>query len=67
MIDRMAVDAAYDEVKDVYLGRVPPGEMTSVRLSAGQLAVLYPTDAHAPRIAAGEPGTVKKIVIKVAV
>ena len=66
-IDRMAVDVAYDAVKDVCLGRVPAGEMCSVRLYAGQLAVLYPSDAHAPRIAAGEPVSVKKIVVKVAV
>ncbi len=66
-IDRMAVDAAYDEAKDVCLGRVPPSEVTPVRLSAGQLAVLYPTDAHAPKLAAGAPVSVKKIVVKVAV
>jgi biofilm protein TabA len=66
-IDRMVVDAAYDEAKDVCLGHVPPAEVTPVRLSAGQLAVLYPTDAHAPKLAAGAPAAVKKIVVKVAV
>jgi biofilm protein TabA len=66
-IDRMIVDAAYDAAKDVCLGHVPPEDMTPVRLSAGQLAVLYPTDAHAPRLAAGTPTSVKKIVVKVAV
>lgn len=66
-IDRMAVDVPYDEAKDVCLGHVAPGEMTPVRLSAGQLAVLYPTDAHAPKLAAGAPTAVKKIVVKVAI
>ena len=66
-IERMAVDAAYDEAKDVCLGRVAAADMTPVRLSAGHLAVLYPTDAHAPKLAAGTPTSVKKIVVKVAV
>jgi biofilm protein TabA len=67
LIDRMAVDAPYDEAKDVCLGRVAPTEVTPVRLSAGHMAVLYPTDAHAPKLAAGTSTSVKKIVVKVAV
>jgi beta-galactosidase beta subunit len=39
--------------------------MTRVRLSSGQLAVLYPADAHAP--AGGALAPVIKIVVKVAV
>jgi biofilm protein TabA len=66
-LDRMSVDTPYDEAKDACLGRVPASDMTPVRLSAGQLAVLYPSDAHAPKLAAGAPGPVKKIVVKVAV
>ena len=38
----------YDPAKDAWLGTVPTDEITPVRLAAGQLAVLYPTDAHAP-------------------
>jgi len=41
--------------------------MASRRLKAGQLAVLRPEDGHAPRIAAGSPCLVRKIVVKVAV
>ena len=66
-LDRMIVDAPYDAAKDVCLGRVPAADVTPVRLSAGQLAVLYPSDAHAPKLAAGAPAAVKKIVVKVAV
>lgn len=67
ILDRMMVDTPYDEAKDACLGHVPEPDVTPVRLSAGQLAVLYPCDAHAPKLAAGEPMPVKKIVVKVAV
>jgi YhcH/YjgK/YiaL family protein len=60
------VDEPYDAVKDVCFGEAAGG-WTPVRLEAGQLAVLYPEDAHAPRLAAGAPATVAKIVVKVAV
>jgi len=66
-IDRVAITMAYDPAKDAWLGTVPAAEITPVRLTAGQLAVLYPTDAHAPKRAAGAPMPVKKIVVKVAV
>jgi YhcH/YjgK/YiaL family protein len=65
-LDRMMVDTPYDETKDVCLGRVSAPDVTPVRLSPGQLAVLYPSDAHAPKQAVGEPIPVKKIVVKVA-
>jgi YhcH/YjgK/YiaL family protein len=66
-MERAAVTMPYDAAKDAWLGTVPAAEITPVRLSAGQLAVLYPTDAHAPKHAAGASGPVKKIVVKVAV
>jgi biofilm protein TabA len=66
-LDRMIVDAPYDEVKDASLGRALAPDMTPVHLTAGQFAVLYPSDAHAPKLAAGAPTAVKKIVVKVAV
>jgi len=56
---------AYDESSDAWFGTVPLDKVTSIRLSAGQLAVLYPTDAHAPKQAVGEPTQVNKIVVKV--
>ncbi|MCC7353116.1 MAG: YhcH/YjgK/YiaL family protein [Anaerolineae bacterium] len=64
---RLRETMPYAEGKDARLGTVPRPEVTPVRLSAGDLAVVYPTDAHAPRQAAGTPTRVKKIVIKVAV
>ena len=38
---------------------------TPLLLKEGELAVLWPEDAHAPRLAAGAPGTVFKVVVKV--
>ncbi len=65
--DRLTPAVPYDDAKDVWFGSVPLNEMTPVRLAAGQLAVFYPPDAHAPRLAAGVPACVKKIVVKVKV
>jgi YhcH/YjgK/YiaL family protein len=62
---RLSVTTPYDEVKDVCFGAVPPELVSLVRLSAGQLAILYPGDAHAPKLATGRPEPVRKIVIKV--
>ena len=64
---RMVVTEAYDPEKDICFGIVPKGEITPVYLKAGQLAVLYPEDGHAPKLAAGSPSAVMKIVVKVAV
>jgi len=66
-IDRATVTVPYDPANDAWLGTVPADAITPVRLAAGQLAVLYPADAHAPRHAAGAALAVKKIVVKVAV
>ncbi|OGR68028.1 MAG: hypothetical protein A2081_02685 [Elusimicrobia bacterium GWC2_61_19] len=63
----LAVTEPYDAAKDICFGAVPAGKDAAVRLGAGQLAVLYPEDAHAPRLAAGAPGPVTKIVVKVLV
>lgn len=65
-VERMTITEAYDMDKDICFGTVPTGEMTSVCLHAGQLAVLYPEDGHAPKLAVRAPSRVLKIVIKVA-
>jgi YhcH/YjgK/YiaL family protein len=66
-VERMAVTEDYDPAQDVAFGTVRAGEMTPVFLAAGQLMVLYPEDGHAPRLAAGSPAAVVKIVVKVTV
>ncbi len=65
--ETMKITEAYDEKKDICFGTVKKGKWTPVSLQAGQVAVLWPEDAHAPRLATGEPLPVMKIVIKVAV
>ena len=66
-VSGLEITEAYDAEKDVCFGPVKTGLWTPVRLGAGELAVLYPEDAHAPRLAAGSPATVVKVVVKVAV
>ncbi|PKM97808.1 MAG: YhcH/YjgK/YiaL family protein [Elusimicrobia bacterium HGW-Elusimicrobia-3] len=61
----LAVTEAYDAGKDVCFGAVPAGRASLLVLAAGELAILYPEDAHAPRLAAGAPAPVTKIVVKV--
>ena len=65
-LDLLAPNDPYDEEKDAVLGAVPAGEWTPIRLTAGQAMVLYPSDAHAPGLAAGVPAAVKKVVLKFA-
>lgn len=64
--ERMTVTEPYDRDKDICFGTVPKGQTTPVYLKAGQLAVFYPDDGHAPRLAATAPSPVFKIVVKVA-
>ena len=63
-LDRVSTTVPYDKEGDALLGKVS-GEYTPVHLAADQLVVLYPTDAHAPGLADGEPRPVKKIIVKV--
>jgi biofilm protein TabA len=55
----------YNPEKDVIHGTVPTAGSALVPLDAGQLMVLYPSDAHAPGLSAGDDRPVKKYVIKV--
>lgn len=64
---RMKITEPYDREKDVTFGTALPEEVTQVRLRAGQLAVFFPEDAHAPRQAVAAPSKVFKIVVKVEV
>ncbi|MCM2267748.1 MAG: YhcH/YjgK/YiaL family protein [Elusimicrobiales bacterium] len=64
-LSAVGITEPYDGEKDVCFG-FAAGAWTPVRLAAGELAILYPEDAHAPRLAAGAPAQVAKIVVKVA-
>jgi len=64
---RMTVTEAYDTSKDICFGIVATGTWTPLYLRAGLLAVLWPEDGHAPKLAARASAAVMKIVVKVAV
>jgi len=66
-LGKLAVTEVYDEGKEACFGTVPPGSWTTPLRLAGQLALLGPEDAHAPRLAAGAPAPVLKVVVKVRV
>lgn len=66
-LSKIDVTVAYIPEKDVLFGPVAADDITLVRLKAGQVAVFYPTDAHAPMLAIDEPSPIKKIVVKVPV
>ena len=64
--ERLTVTEAYNPDADICFGTVPKGKITPVYMQAGQVVILYPEDGHAPKLAAGAPSQVFKIVIKVA-
>jgi biofilm protein TabA len=66
-LERMTITEAYDADKDVCFGTGVKGTWTPLYLQAGQLAVLWPEDGHAPKLANRAPSPVMKIVVKVAV
>lgn len=63
----MTPSFSYNEDQDICFGLIEPGKWTPVRLVAGQLAVLWPEDGHAPRLATEKVCLVRKVVVKVAV
>lgn len=64
-LEKMTVTVPYDAAKDALLGKASAGDVTPVLLRPGELAVFYPSDAHAPKQSAGGPAKVAKIVVKV--
>ena len=65
--ERMEITAADEADKDISFGTVAKGQWTPVHLQAGQMAVLYPEDGHAPKMALRNPSAVMKIVVKVGI
>jgi biofilm protein TabA len=63
----MTPSFAYDEGQDICFGLMERGKWSPVRLVAGQVAMLWPEDGHAPRLATEQVVLVRKIVVKVAV
>ena len=60
------VTLPYETTKDAGLFALPAATVP-LRLVAGQFAILFPDDAHAPCCAWDEPEDVLKVVVKVAV
>ena len=57
----------YDDANAIWFSNAPRDDATIITLTAGQLAVFFPSDAHAPMHSADKPTRVRKIVVKVAV
>lgn len=67
-LDEIDVTDEYSEENDCLLGVAQNGSHGDIPFQAGQVMILYPTDAHAPGVTNGEgPLAVKKLVIKVPV
>lgn len=60
------VTLPYDAAKDAAFFAGTGGEVP-LRLAAGQFAILFPDDAHAPCCAWDAPEDVLKVVVKVAI
>ncbi len=60
----LAETKAYDPEKD-YALFAAPAHATPIRLHAGDFAIFYPEDAHAPTLQLDGPTEVRKVVIKV--
>ena len=79
-IDLQCVIAGTERIGSAHVGRLAPGAYDTARdflplagagdfltLGAGDFLLLFPEDAHMPRIAVGEPAPVRKVVVKIAV
>ncbi len=67
LLENMKVNKEYNPEKDIVLGTCPPALATLTRVDAGSAAIFFPEDAHAPKLACGEPAPVRKVVVKVAI
>ena len=54
----------YHEGNDIAFFAAPP-QSAPISLSAGSFAIFFPTDAHAPGLAWGDPVHVRKVVVKI--
>jgi YhcH/YjgK/YiaL family protein len=63
-VDIESSETGYISERDVTFYKMSKTVQT-ITLPEGWLAVLFPEDAHSPRLSIGEPQTIKTIVIKV--
>ena len=57
----------YEHARDIWFSRASTKDATRLVLTRACLAVFFPEDAHATRLALDQPTSVKKVIIKVAV
>jgi len=57
-------DGAYDEEKDLLFHKSAEAACT-LSISGDTFCVFFPEDAHRPKVALGEPGPIKKLVVKI--
>lgn len=60
----LTIATPYDPLQDVALYALPP-KAPAIRLVPGSFAIFLPEEAHIPKIAAGAPQRIQKIVIKI--
>lgn len=65
--DGLTPTIPYDDAKDIWFSPAAPDNATAVVVTAGQLVVLFPEDAHAPTHCVAAPMRVRKILMKVSV
>lgn len=64
-ISRLTETDPYDPDRDIAFYEQTPGN--DVHLHPGDFLILFPEDAHLPKIPPGTPGKVQKVVVKVRV
>jgi biofilm protein TabA len=64
-LEQLEVNVPYMDDRDILLGTVSAGARTFVPFGAGYAILLFPSDAHGPGLAAGEPEPIVKVVVKV--
>lgn len=63
-VDALTVKVPYNPEKDVmFFDNSNPG--TQAVVNAGEYIIFFPWDGHKPKAANGEPGEVKKVVVKI--
>ena len=61
-----SVTEPYNEAKDVEFFATP-SQVTPLALQAGEFAIFYPADGHAPMLVCHSASEVRKVVVKVRV
>jgi biofilm protein TabA len=64
----LPLETEYSHERDIaFYKNILNGNEHRIDLASGTAAIFFPEDAHKPCVAPGEPGTVRKLVVKVSV